>query len=142
MVTVIMVLAIIMPIASSSSFVYAQTLLSPLPFSPQAQQIINDAKAECEAAYFFQPRCVELVYESPETVVLRGLVLIFGGENPSTTTAQEEQEERQAGAFYSNPFLWKTVDEFKAQGYIITDVEVTVLGNKSTNSEFNVIMSK
>jgi hypothetical protein len=98
--------------------------------SPSAQQIINNAKAECEAAYFFQPRCVELAYESPTTVVLRGLVIMFGGH-----------PEGETQFFYSNPFLWKAVDAFKAQGYEITDVEVSVLG-KSANSEFNVIMSK
>ncbi len=99
--------------------------------SPSAQQIINNSKAECEAAWFPQPRCVELLYESPATVVVRGLVLLFGGS--------PEDESR---AFYSNPFLWKAVDDFKALGYRITDVEVTVLGNRNANAEFNVIMSK
>ncbi len=97
--------------------------------SPSAQQIINISKAECEAAHFPQPRCVELAYESPTTVVVRGLVIIFGGH-----------PEGESQAFYSNPFLWKAVDAFKVQGYEITDVEITVLG-RSTNSEFNVIMS-
>jgi hypothetical protein len=138
-VTVIVVIAV-MPTA----FVYAQTttttteeeltgsatsqLITP---SATAQQIMNNTKAECEAAQFFQPRCVNLVYESPTTVVLKGLVIIFGG------SAKSESQ-----AFYSNPFLWNAVDAFKAQGYSITDVEVTVLGDKSTNSEFNVNMSK
>jgi hypothetical protein len=99
--------------------------------SPSSQQIINNAKAECEAAHFFQPRCVELAYESPTTIVLRGLVILFGGH-----------PEGETQSFYSNPFLWKAVDAFKAQGYVITDVEITVLGSRSTNSEFNVIMSK
>jgi hypothetical protein len=75
---------------------------------------------------------VELVYESPATVVVKGLALIFGGH-----------PEGETQAFYSNPFLWgAAVDAFKAQGYRITDVEVTVLGSRSTNTEFNVIMSK
>jgi hypothetical protein len=99
--------------------------------NPSAQQIISNAKAECEAAHFFQPRCVELAYESSTTVVVRGLVLIFGGHPDAETQA-----------FYSNPFLWNAVDAFKVQGYTITDVEITVLGSKSTHSEFNVIMSK
>src|ERR671918_321759 len=84
--------------------------------SPSAQQIINNAKAECVAAYFFQPRCVELAYESPTTVVVRGLVIIFGGH-----------PEPESQTFYSNPFLWKAVDAFKAQGYTNIDVEITVL---------------
>jgi hypothetical protein len=137
-VTVIVVIAV-MPTA----FVYAQTvttteeeltgraisqLITP---STIAQQIINNTKAECEAAQFFQPRCVNLVYESPTTVVLKGLVIIFGGS-----------PESESQAFYSNPFLWNAVDAFKAQGYRITDIEVTVLGETGANSEFNVIMSK
>ena len=99
--------------------------------SPSSQEIINNAKAECEAAHFFQPRCVELAYESPTTVVVRGLVILFGGH-----------PEGETQSFYSNPFLWKAVDAFKAQGYTNIDVEITVLGSRSTNSEFNVILSK
>ena len=113
---------------NTTAFSAPRELITP---SPSAQQIINASKAECEAAGFPQLRCVELVYESPTTVVVRGLVLMLGGS--------PEDESR---AFYSNPFLWKAVDAFKAQGYRITDVEITLLGSKSTNSEFNVIMSK
>ncbi len=136
-------LVVVLPTA----FAYAQTTTMPQEeesttttefstpptqlISPSAQQIINNAKTECEAARFFQPRCVELIYESPTTIVVRGLVLILGGS-----------PEPESQALYSNSFLWKAVDAFKAQGYRITDVEVTVLGNRSTNSEFNVIMSK
>ena len=141
MVTVIAIVVSVMPTA----FVYAQTttttpeeetttsapptqLITP---SAAAQQIINNTKAECEQAQFFQPRCVNLVYESPTTVWLTGLVIIFGG------SAESESQ-----AFHPNTFLWNAVDAFKAQGYRITDIEITVLGNRSTNSEFNVIMSK
>jgi hypothetical protein len=113
---------------NTTAFSAPRQLITP---SPSAQQIINNTKAECEEAQFFQPKCVELVYESPATVVVKGLVLIFGGS-----------PERESRAFYSNPFLWKAVDAFKAQGYRITDVEETVLGNRSANAEYNVIMSK
>jgi hypothetical protein len=142
MVVTVIAIVSVMPTA----FVYAQTTTTTTPEeesttasaptelitpSATAQQIMNNAKAECEAAQFFQPRCVDLVYESPTTVVLTGLVIIFGGS-----------PENESQAFHPNPFLWNAVDAFKAQGYIITDIEITVLGNKSTNSEFNVIMSK
>ena len=137
MVTVIAIVVSVMPTA----FVYAQTttttpeeettttsaptqLITP---SAAAQQIINNAKAECEQAQFFQSRCVDLVYESPATVVVKGLVFLF---------------ESESQAFHPNTFLWNAVDAFKAQGYIITDIEITLLGNRTTNSEFNVIMSK
>ena len=99
------------------------------PSSAAAQQIINNTKAECEQARFLQARCVVLVYESPTTVVVKGLVSIFGGSPGSR-------------GFYPNPFIWKAVDGFKAQGYTITDIEVTMEGNKSSDNEFNVIMSK
>jgi hypothetical protein len=97
--------------------------------SAAAQQIINNTKAECEQAQFLQARCVILVYESPTTVVLKGLIAIFGG-NP---------ENRD---LHPNSFLWNAVDDFKAQGYTITDIEVNVVGNRSNDDEFHVIMSK
>ena len=131
-----------------TTFVYAQTttgganatttggganatagLIQLVTPSAAAQQIINSTKAQCEQARFLQPRCVTLVYESPTTVVLKGLVSIFGGTPGSR-------------GFYPNPFVWKAVDGFKAQGYTITDIEVTMGGNKSSDDEFNVIMSK
>jgi hypothetical protein len=74
-------------------------------------------------------RCVVLVYESPTTVVLNGLVKIFGG---SAGTPR----------LYPNPFLWNAVDDFKAQGYTISTIEMNVVSNKSNDNEFNVIMSK
>ncbi len=97
--------------------------------SAAAQQIINNTKAECVQAQFRQVRCVVLVYESPTTVVLNGLVKIFGG---STGTPR----------LYPNPFLWNAVDGFKAQGYTISTIEMNVVGNKSSDNEFHVIMSK
>jgi hypothetical protein len=143
LVVVLFVIAMLM-ITTTTSTVYAQTTtmpeeesttsppLSPLITpSPSAQQIINNTKAECKAAGFPQLKCVELLYESPATVVVKGLVFMFDGS-----------PEPESRTFYSNPFLWKAVDAFKAQGYRITDVEVTVLGDRSTNAEFNVIMSK
>jgi hypothetical protein len=97
--------------------------------SATAQQIINNTRAECEQAQFFQRRCVDLIYESPTTVVLNGLVLIFGGSPESR-------------GLYPNPFLWKAVDAFKAEGYTITAIEISGAGNRSTADQFHVIMSK
>jgi hypothetical protein len=97
--------------------------------SAAAQQIINNTQAECVQAQFRQVRCVVLVYESPTTVVLNGLVKIFGG---SVGTPR----------LYPNPFLWNAVDDFKAQGYTISTIEMNVVSNKSSDNEFNVIMSK
>src|SRR5919106_719052 len=142
--SMVTVIAVLVVLVIPTAFIYAQTttttteeetttsaptqLITP---SAAAQQIINNTKAECEQAQFFQPRCVNLVYESPTTVWLTGLVIIFGG------SAESESQ-----AFHPNTFLWNAVDAFKAQGYIITDIEITLLGNRTTNSEFNVIMSK
>src|ERR671931_2179195 len=61
--------------------------------SAAAQQIINSTKAQCEQARFLQARCVVLVYESPTTVVVKGLVSIFGGTPGSR-------------GLYPNPFVW------------------------------------
>jgi hypothetical protein len=142
MATVIAMVAVL-----PTTFVYAQT---PPPLSPEessntttttsapvqlitpsaaAQQIINNTKAECEQAQFLQKKCVTLVYESPTTVVLGGLVSIFGGAPESR-------------GIFPNPFLWNAVDGFKAQGYAITDIEMTLGGNRSIDDEYNVIMSK
>jgi hypothetical protein len=96
MATVIAMVAVLL----TTSFIYAQTttttpeesnttatttsapiqLVTP---SAAAQQIINNTKAECEQAQFHQKRCVTLVYESPTTVVLSGLISIFGGSPES-----------------------------------------------------------
>jgi|SRR5215213_9640165 len=128
-----------------TTFVYAQPTTTPaeepatttttsppiqlVTPSAAAQQIINTTKAECEQAQFRQARCVILVYESPTTVVLNGLIKIFGGS-------------AEIPRFYPNPFLWNAVDGFKAQGYTITAIEMNVVGNKSSDNEFHVIMSK
>ena len=140
-VTVIVIVAVL-----PTTFVYAQTTTSnttaanttgnattttaPLVTpSAAAQEIISNTKAECEQAQFRQVRCVVLVYESPTTVVLNGLVKIFGG------SAESQRN-------YQNPFLWRAVDDFKAQGYTISTIEMNVVSNKSSDDEFNVIMSK
>jgi hypothetical protein len=110
------------------------TTTTPAPIqlvtpSAAAQQIINNTQAECVQAQFSPRRCVILVYESPTTVVLNGDVLIFGGSAESIGR-------------YPNPFLWRAIDGFKAQGYTITTIEMSGVGNKSNPNEFHVIMSK
>ena len=145
MVTVIAIVAVL-----PTTFVYAQTTttsntttaanttgnatttsapIQSVTPSAAAQQIINNTKAECEQAQFRQARCVILVYESPTTVVLNGVVKIFGGSPESR-------------GLYPNPFLWKAVDDFKAQGYTITSIGMSAAGNKSSHNDFHVIMSK
>jgi hypothetical protein len=142
-VTVIVIVAVL-----PTTFVYAQTTTSnttaanttgnattttaPIQLvtpSAAAQEIISNTKAECQQAQFRQAKCVVLVYESPTTVVLNGLVKIFGG---SAGTPR----------LYPNPFLWNAVDDFKAQGYTISTIEMNVVSNKSNDNEFDVIMSK
>ncbi len=137
-VTVIVIVAVL-----PTTFVYAQTTTSnttgnattttaPIQLvtpSAAAQEIISNTQAECQQAQFRQARCVILVYESPTTVVLNGLVKIFGG------SAESQRN-------YPNPFLWNAVDDFKAQGYTISTIEMNVLSNRSSDNEFNVIMSK
>jgi hypothetical protein len=110
----------------------ATTTTAPIQLvtpSAAAQEIISNTKAECQQAQFRQAKCVVLVYESPTTVVLNGLVKIFGG---SAGTPR----------LYPNPFLWNAVDDFKAQGYTISTIEMNVVSNKSNDNEFDVIMSK
>ncbi len=136
----------ILAVLPTTTFVYAQTTTTPeeeeesttttasapiqlVTPSAAAQQIINSTKAECEQAQVSQARCVLLVYESPTTVVLNGLISILGGGPESR-------------AFHPNPFLWDAVDGFKAQGYTITSVEMSEVSNRSSDDEFIVIMSK
>jgi hypothetical protein len=128
-----------------ATFVYAQTTTAnnttgnttttaPIqqlvtPPSAAAQQIINNTQTECKQAQFPPRKCVILVYESPTTVVLNGEVLIFGGGAEGIGN-------------YPNPFLWRAVDAFKAQGYTISAIGMSGAGNKSSLNEFHVIMSK
>jgi hypothetical protein len=142
-----MVIVIVIVAVLPTTFVYAQTTTSnttaanttgnatttaPIQLvtpSAAAQEIISNTQAECEQAQFHPRGCVILVYESPTTVVLNGLVKIFGG------SAESQRN-------YPNPFLWNAVDDFKAQGYTISTIEMNVVSNKSSDNEFNVIMSK
>ena len=151
-ITSLIVIVIVIVAVLPTTFVYAQTTTSnttaanttaanttgnattsaPIQLvtpSAAAQEIINNTKAECQQVQFRQARCVILVYESPTTVVLNGLVKIFGG---SAGTPRH----------YPNPFLWNAVDDFKAQGYTIIDIEMNVVSNRSSHNEFLVIMSK
>lgn len=137
----LLVAAVVLP----ANFVYAQTttannatgnattttsapiqLVTP---SAAAQQIINNTKAECAQAQFRPGGCVNLVYESPTTVVMNGNALIFGGSAEKKT-------------LNLNPFLWKAVDGFKAQGYTITTIVMREIDNDSSHDVFSVIMSK
>jgi hypothetical protein len=137
MVTVIAIVAVL-----PTTFVYAQPTTTPeeeptttsapiqlVTPSAAAQQIINNTQAECVQAQFLPRGCVILVYESPITVVLNGEVSIFGGS-------------AESARHYPNPFLWKAVDGFKAQGYTITAIEMGGAGNNSSSNIFRVIMSK
>jgi hypothetical protein len=103
-----------------------QRLVTP---SEVAQQIMNNTRAECAQAQFRPGACVSLVYESPTTVVMNGNAIIFGG------SAEKK-------ALYPNPFLWKAVDGFKAQGYTITTILMSGAGNDSNRDVFRVILSK
>ncbi len=101
-ITSLIVIVIVIVAVLPTTFVYAQTTTSnttaanttgnattttaPIQLvtpSAAAQEIINNTQVECEQAQFRQARCVVLVYESPTTVVLNGLVKIFGG-SPET----------------------------------------------------------
>jgi hypothetical protein len=112
--------------ATTATAAPIQQLVTP---SAAAQQIINNTQIECKQAQFSPRKCVILVYESPTTVVLNGDVSIFGGSTESK-------------GYYPNPFLWKAVDGFKAQGYTITTSGMSGVGNKGSPNEFYVIMSK
>jgi hypothetical protein len=145
-----MVIVVAIVAVLPTTFVYAQTTTSnataanttgnattttaPIQLvtpSAAAQEIINNTQVECQQAQFRPSVCVVLIYESPTTIVLNGRVSIFGG-NPET----------ESRGFYPNPFLWNAVDDFKAQGYTITDIEMNVGGNRSSDNEFHVVMSK
>jgi hypothetical protein len=143
-----MVIVIAIVAVLPTTFVYAQTTTSnttaanttgnatatsaPIQLvtpSAAAQQIINNTQAECEQEQFRPRGCVILVYESPTTVVLNGRVLIFGG-NPET----------ESRGFYPNPFLWNAVDDFKAQGYTITDIEIKVEEREKSHNNTSILL--
>jgi hypothetical protein len=114
--------------------------------SSVAQQIINTAQAECANAIQLGPElqgstedlgfdfqaaladfCAFIVYESANTVVLGGDLLI----NTSP------------GLYSDNPFLWQAVDGFKAQGYTtIESVLPTGQGTEANPHKLYIVMSK
>ena len=116
--------------------------------SPAAQQIMNSTLIDCLQAGFFDYQCATLVHESPTTVVLNGEALILGGdprlfesfENPETSSSFDPESSPIGN--YPNPFLWRVVDGFKAQGYTIDSVAVGGVGSQGNPNEFFVIMSK
>lgn len=116
--------------------------------SAAAQQILSSILADCTQAGFFDYQCATLVYESPTTVVLNGETLILGGdprlfesfESPQTSPPFDPESSPIGN--YPNPFLWRAVDGFKAQGYTIDSVTVGGVGSQGNPNEFFVIMSK
>jgi hypothetical protein len=103
---------------------YAQTTTTA------SQTIVGTAQVECDNStthVIIPESCVSLVYESPSTIILNGesLVSVPGGSAGSP-----------------NPFLWKAVDGFKAQGYQIDSVVMGGVGSVGNPNKFFVVMSK
>jgi hypothetical protein len=71
--------------------------------------------------------CVEVEYESPNTIVLRGDYLIFN----STLTD-----------YNANQFIWKAVDDLKTKGFVINSVTMGGVGSQGNPNLYHVIMSK
>jgi hypothetical protein len=110
--------------------------------SPAAQQIMNSTLEECVEAGFFGFQCATLVYESPTTVVLNGETLILGGDPSLFQGSESFDPESSPVGNYPNPFLWKVVDAFKAQGYAIDSITIGGVGSRGNPNEFFVVMSK
>jgi hypothetical protein len=100
--------------------------------SQTALQIINNARAQCENNSFIGNACVSLIYESPQTVVLEGDLLIL-----STDILGE------FAGYWDNPYLWLAVDDFrKGLGYSVTSIELSGQGSKGNPHTWNIVMSK
>ena len=88
----------------------------------------------------WQKKKLDLVYESPRTVVLNGETLIFGGGGQPLDP--ENLPDLETLGNYPNSFLWMAVDGFKAQGYQIDCIMVGGQGSRGNPHEFVVVMSK
>jgi hypothetical protein len=99
-----------------------------------ALQIINSVRQECESANFIGSSCVSLEYESPNTVVLSGDLLILDTAGLLTGGG--------GGGYWPNPYVWKAVDGFKGLGYSLTFTELGGQGSRGNPHEYILVMSK
>jgi hypothetical protein len=136
--------AIALMVGSASLTAYAQNTTNSTTgtTTTAAQQVINDAKAECasgvsasysgedvpsEVISVIAESCLSLVYESQQTVVFTADLLV------STSP----------GLYADNPSIWKAVDGFKAQGYSdISSILVAGQGSQGNPHKVYVVMSK
>ena len=71
--------------------------------------------------------CLEVEYESPNTIVLQGDYLVF-----NSTLADNNP----------NQVIWKAVDNLKTKGFVIDSVVLSGAGSQENPNVYHVIMSK
>ena len=71
--------------------------------------------------------CLEVEYESPNTIVLQGDYLVF-----NSTLADNNP----------NQVIWKAVDNLKLKGFVIDSVVLSGVGSQGNPNVYHVIMSK
>ena len=157
MTLILLTMAVAVATMISSLFVpiYAQTLPSPsgenlLPDATIAsgtdieslynsrigatqasQQIVNTTRQQFEGDGFVGISCISLIYESPNTLVFDGELLLI-----------EIGSILQGGKYWPNPYVWRAVDAFKAQGYTLVSTELEGQGSRGNPHSWNIVMSK
>lgn len=104
-------------------------------FSPTqtALAIISSVRNDCQTNGFIGNSCVALEYESGSTVILTGDPLILDIANLGTAGG---------GGNWPNPYIWKAVDQFKAQGYTMLSAELGGQGSQGNPHEWFIVMQK
>jgi hypothetical protein len=104
-------------------------------FNPtqQALAIITSVRNDCEANGFIGNTCVSLEYESGNTLVLTGDRLLLDFQTIGTAGG---------GGNWPNPYIWKAVDQFKAQGYTLLSTELGGQGSQGNPHDWLIVMQK
>jgi hypothetical protein len=104
-------------------------------FSPTQQglAIITSVRNDCEANRFIGNSCISLEYQSGSTLVLEGERLLLDFQTIGTA---------DGGGNWPNPYIWKAVDQFKAQGYTILSTELGGQGSQGNPHDWFIVMQK
>lgn len=94
-------------------------------------QIVNNTRQQCQADGFVSVSCISLIYDSPTTVVFDGSLLLL-----------EIGSIFEGGKYWPNPYIWRVVDAFKAEGYTLVSTELEGQGSRGNPHTIIVVMEK
>jgi hypothetical protein len=98
------------------------------------KQIINTTRQQCEADNFLGISCISMIYESPNTIIFEGDLLLLEIGSISDITSGPK--------YWPNPYVWRAVDQFKGQGYALLSTELEGQGSQGNPHKLYIVMSK